>query len=314
VLFEQIDVTPDFAQALLDASENVTQRTLRKRRVELLAHDMSRGQFRLTHQPIAIDKDGQVIDGQHRLAAVIKSGKTVPMMIAYDVDASTFGIIDTGAARSPSDALKIAGMTDVNIKASAARLLLAYDIVKGTRQTLGSASKEFTSTDIQAVFDTPRADLIATGARVGYRVASALGRFGIKTWATVVWVLVAESKVGESTRAEFFERLADGALQQPGSPILALRRYVINDTGLMLAPGQDRPMYFIANTIKTLNDYLAQRERSTSVWKPGREDMPMIEVPDAKYLELAAEERERADRVEADRRYRARKRSKAGAR
>lgn len=307
--FEEIDIDPAFAQGLLESSRDVSQRTLVRRRVDQLAHDMSNGNFRLTHQPVAIDIDGQVIDGQHRLTAVVESGLTVRMLVAYDVDPTTFGVIDTGRARSPSDALKISGLTNVNVKASAARLLLAYELTKGTTSSLGATARLLTSSDVQAVFDdSERTDLIRSGEQVAQRLASAVGRYGIKTWAIVPYVIMAESEhIGEAVRSEFFERLTDGAMLSPGSAILAMRRWMINESGLMAARAHERPAAFIANTIKTLNDYTSQRERQTVLWRPGREPVPVVEPIDPQLLELAAEEREKLERQRAGVRYRAKK-------
>jgi hypothetical protein len=305
--FEQVEMTPELAQMLLDTSTDIQQRSVRKARVELFARDMREGNWQLTHQPIAIDADGRLIDGQHRCRAVVLSGVTVTMMIAHEADATTFGVIDTGSARMPSDALKIAGLTNVNIKASAARLLLAYDRIKGTRDRLGTAGKLVSSAEIQAVYHTERGERILAAETPAAYLAGQLGRYGIKTWGLVLHVLAQESELLPGTRAEFFERFADGAMLAPMSPILALRRYVINDTGLWTQPSQERPAYFLANAIRSLNDYTHGRERQAVMWRPGIQDMPTIELPDAKLLELDAEARERADHVKSNARSRQRK-------
>lgn len=82
-------------------------RRVRQTLVDALARDMRSGAFVATHQGIAFDTSGKLIDGQHRLHAIIKSGKTVNMMVTRDVPASAIGKIDNGATRSIGDAMKI---------------------------------------------------------------------------------------------------------------------------------------------------------------------------------------------------------------
>lgn len=82
-------------------------RRVRQTLVDALARDMRTGAFVATHQGIAFDTNGKLIDGQHRLHAIVASGKTVNMMVTRGVPASAIGKIDIGATRSISDAMKI---------------------------------------------------------------------------------------------------------------------------------------------------------------------------------------------------------------
>lgn len=295
--YEQIDIDPGFAQALLEASAEISQRTMIERRVAMFAADMTHGNWRLTHQAVAIDPDGRVLDGQHRLTAIVRSGVTVPMMVCTDADPATFGVIDTGKARTPSDALKIAGFGNVNMKASIARLVLTYDRVRGTRYSFATAARLVTSSEIQEMFleDLDRRDRILSSEAVASRIAVSLGRHGLRAWMGAAHVVAAESMVGESAVAEFFERVNDGAMLPVTSPILALRRYLVNDTGVGAAPAASRPGLTIATTVKALNDYTQGRDRTTMVFKDGREDFPVVVAPDPTLAEVAAEQREQVD-------------------
>ena len=57
--------------------------------------------WKRTHQGIAIAPDGTVLDGQHRLFAVQRSGCTVPMNVSYDYDQEIFTLLDCGVGMSP---------------------------------------------------------------------------------------------------------------------------------------------------------------------------------------------------------------------
>lgn len=107
--FEIIDVTPEKASEWLTHGPH-NPRPLKKFIIDKYAQDMRQGHWRLTHQGIAFNKDGQVIDGQHRLSAIIKSGKTAKMAVFRDVEEDNFDVMDIGALRTRSDILAIEGI------------------------------------------------------------------------------------------------------------------------------------------------------------------------------------------------------------
>lgn len=104
--FVLMQITPEIAKAFL--AGNTDNRKLAIRTVEVLARDMTNGGWRLTHQCIAISESGLLIDGQHRLSAVVSSGKTVPMYVAYyGGEEKAMGLpIDLHKKRSHTDILK----------------------------------------------------------------------------------------------------------------------------------------------------------------------------------------------------------------
>ncbi len=64
-------VTPRRAAEYLE--RNTANRPLSKRTVREFAEAMRRGEWRVTHQGIAFDTEGALVDGQHRLAAIIEA-------------------------------------------------------------------------------------------------------------------------------------------------------------------------------------------------------------------------------------------------
>lgn len=99
-------MTPERAKELLKTNEN--NRNLHANKIEKLMYDIRNGEWHLTHQPIAIDKFGKLIDGQHRLSAIVATGIDCEMMIAYNAEPSEK--IDVGASRKDKEALMMAGI------------------------------------------------------------------------------------------------------------------------------------------------------------------------------------------------------------
>lgn len=98
-------ITPQMARDYLVF--NGGNRAVRQRWVDYLAHCIKRGEWVVTHQGIAFSRDGRLLDGQHRLLAIIKADAPAPLMVTRGWDASAFEFIDNGKARSDSDRTSI---------------------------------------------------------------------------------------------------------------------------------------------------------------------------------------------------------------
>jgi len=106
-------IGPDLANELL--ARNTHNRPIRASHVAELAQDMRLGRWRLSHQGIAFDVHGRLMDGQHRLHAIVLAGVVVQMLVCTMVDAEANGVIDIQAKRSLADALALSGR-DFGIK------------------------------------------------------------------------------------------------------------------------------------------------------------------------------------------------------
>lgn len=112
VITRYLDVTPDMATRWLKA--NFGNRPVKQDVVAAYARDMVNGVWQPTHQGIAFSDEDKLIDGQHRLLAIVKCGKTVRMMVTFGIRAqiegqqmTTMDCVDRGATRSVADQLKI---------------------------------------------------------------------------------------------------------------------------------------------------------------------------------------------------------------
>jgi hypothetical protein len=267
---------------LLERSRNAgqKQRHLSERRVEKFANAMLKGQWHLTHQTIGLDSNGILIDGQHRLAAVVASDTVQQFLVVYESDPDTFDVIDTGAARSPSDSLAIAGYTNVNILAASARMLIAYEQIKGTKITLGSAGRVLTTADVMRMVESERGELLMASIGEGDALARGFGRNGAKTWLSAAVVLLMESDVPKDVAMEFLTKLRTGEMLAGGDPILAMRKWMMSDGGWISNSHSLRNQIGIAVFIKTVNAWLVKDTKKIAVFKPTVEVMPEIVVPE----------------------------------
>ena len=107
-----IAITPELAAYWLEKN-HCDNRKLRKDLVSEYAKDMECGRWILTHQGIAFDREGRLIDGQHRLAAVVKSGAVVQMAVTWNIPKDAFLFLDCGLRRRDSDRNAIAGYSTI---------------------------------------------------------------------------------------------------------------------------------------------------------------------------------------------------------
>lgn len=101
----EIFMTPQLATEMLN--RNHGNRRLRPAVVKQYATEMKAGMWRKTHQPIAVDNTGRLVDGQHRLTAVVQANWSGLVLIAtYDSPEETLQLpVDRGARRQAYDVL-----------------------------------------------------------------------------------------------------------------------------------------------------------------------------------------------------------------
>jgi hypothetical protein len=101
-------VTPAMAMDWLD-NANTSNRKVSDAHVQRLARDMASGEWKLTHEGIAFDPSGILLDGQHRLWAVVMSETPVEMHVWRNVTREALMAIDCGKSRSLCDVLRLGG-------------------------------------------------------------------------------------------------------------------------------------------------------------------------------------------------------------
>ena len=105
---QRVAVSPEIAWEWLENC-NTNNRRVNEKHVRRLARDMVEGNWVLTHEGIAFDKHGKLIDGQHRLWAITEADVTVDMYVWRNIDPNVRIAIDCGKSRSMADVLNIAG-------------------------------------------------------------------------------------------------------------------------------------------------------------------------------------------------------------
>ena len=106
-------ITPDMAREWLELNMK-NNRPVLKATVHSYARQMRNGTWSLTHQGIAFDEDGKLVDGQHRLSAIIEANIPVQMNVTRGVERKPGEIftIDMGRKRTYQNAVSMGGIED----------------------------------------------------------------------------------------------------------------------------------------------------------------------------------------------------------
>lgn len=129
------EVTPEVAKDILENHNNLN-RHRNKAHVKALLNNMKQGTWRFNGDTIRFDKDGELIDGQHRLAALVEFGNPLPMIVISGFDKDTLKTIDQEVKpRNLSDLFKIDGVKEGN---NVAAIISRYFVMKSSHTFIDS--------------------------------------------------------------------------------------------------------------------------------------------------------------------------------
>ncbi len=209
---EIVEVSPEMARELLEANNH--NRTMRKEYVRKLAAAMQRGEWTVNGEPVQIAKDGTLLNGQHRLNAVVESGVSVPLLIIRGLEISSQNTMDSGLRRNLSDVLALHGENETaNL---GAMLAMLYRYRKGHRLD-NSGRTAPTPTEALALLEAEPE--VKDGIPLARRVTR---EAGLRTSVAALLIyLFNEADSGEGDR--FFEALCEVDKEPAGSAVVALK-------------------------------------------------------------------------------------------
>jgi len=111
-------------------------------RVKYFVRLIKTGTFMCTHQGIALDNDGNILDGRHRLTAISESGCSTFMMVSKGVPIETMAVIDCNQPRTLLNRLSISGVQGVTPSHIAVLRILEYGITGASQAALGIEDAE----------------------------------------------------------------------------------------------------------------------------------------------------------------------------
>lgn len=219
--YRRLRVDPDMAQAILTG--NTDNRPIDQARVNKYAKQMAAGLWKENSaELVQIAEGGRLIDGQHRLKAIIQSGATVTMTVVDGCDASTFDVIDTGKTRTHNDVFAIAGLPRGT--APLARIVYLYDVL--TDKDWRSSKEANVSQTELLLWAEDKRDVLSTAAALGKLVNKAIKPLGTTAGAAMAILDLFGGVACETTFEVFYRPMIDLVGCDPGSPALLFYQFI----------------------------------------------------------------------------------------
>lgn len=260
-------ITPQVAAKYLLL--NTDNRPMHSTYVDYLSRQMQEGLWKEeSGESIKFSSEGVLLDGQHRLAALIKANKPLKFLVVRDIDKSVFTVLDTGKKRSASDSLYMQGETRGKLVASI--ISMALSIQAGVVRDNTKGRYKSTNTEISNIYKE-RAEYWQHVARVSdaYRKT-----FKILTATTYggFYHCFAQNNDEEKVKS-FFDKLCTGVGLEKSSPILLLRNRMIDESSSLQKSSN---MVIRALVIKAWNAYVNGEVLKILRWNAKVEEFPKI--------------------------------------
>jgi len=214
-----VKINPNLAKKILE--KNLSNRPLSKGNVKYLSKEITNDNWKFDGESIKLDSNGNLLDGQHRLDSIIKTGKTITCLILTGLKPSVFSVLDTGRKRTGSDALGVLGVENSTIVSSTIRLIHQFD--KGSYGEGGSISRSLSNQEIIDFYlENPEINNSSRfGASLYKKSNSEITPSLISTFHYLF------SQKNEEQAVEFLTKLCLGTNLETNSPITALRNKLI---------------------------------------------------------------------------------------
>lgn len=206
-----------------------------------MAKDMREGHWDTTHQGIAIATDGTLVDGQHRLMAVVESGVTVRMNVTFNAPKSQH--IDSGNSRSMANRVQ---MSDYDMSWTDKTILSAANLI-GRMFSGSNLSHEEDLTEWLAKY-RPQIEMVTSHIKRGSM--RGLSSAGI----TAAMIVAAMNDVPEAYIAKFLEVFYSGFTTNEAEHYAVMLRddLIRNNTS---KTGTQYAKYAFYRTANRLNQY-----------------------------------------------------------
>lgn len=206
-------VTPEMATEWL--AMNTDNRPVKQQVVDRYVRIIKAGLWSLNGESIKFGPGGRLLDGQHRLWAVVEAGMPITTLVMRNVPEEAFSTIDTGVKRTVGDTLFLHGEKNSNNLGAALGAawkldnLSSAELVRWGGTTPSTAELEIYLQDNPGIRDSLD------------KVASGLSHVMSASMAAALHY--AFGRRDKALADRFFEELASGAGLEATSPVFLLR-------------------------------------------------------------------------------------------
>lgn len=206
-------ITPEIAEKLL--LKNTRNRQVMQVHVMGLAEEMKAGRWKVNGDTICLNGD-VLIDGQHRLMAVVESKVTITTWVVRGIASDVFDTKDVGRRRSAADTLSVHG--EINCRNLAACLIFIDRYFTGR---LENRRHRYSNSEVEELLQKyPDARTVAQYA----------GRGGLLPPSVNRGLFYLFSQADKQQAAKFMEDAMNGVNLNSDDPVYRLRERLVQNS------------------------------------------------------------------------------------
>jgi hypothetical protein len=247
-----IYLTSEIAENLLQ--QNKGNRKLKKETLRIYVNDMKDGRWKENGEPIIIDINGVVKDGQHRLTACIKANYSFHIPLITGVDPDVMDTIDTGRNRSLGDVLQLNGYMHYTNAAALIKSIINYERGLKALSVKGLGHKRGITNSQGLDYMNKNSEMVINICKMASRLwtKQTFKTFGTTQIAFYAYVLTGGDL--ENIYIEDFIKELCGVIKQEGNAVAYVRKVATNaKTDKTSLDGN----YLLALVIKAWNSYVS---------------------------------------------------------
>lgn len=255
-----IQLTPELAELLLD--RNPANRKLSEQTAERYSYEIAGGRWTFNGEPLIVSDTGELNDGQHRCAAVIRAKRAIDAILIVGVARASRTTLDQGRTRTAADYLSMDGHVNTAVLAAAANY--AWQYRNRGMLVQGGANRATKSEVMNFIADNP-------GLKRSVAIHHAMKKSRLGGHAFLSFCHFAVGSVGKAEDVDqFFIALSEGVNLGVGSPVLYARNRIMGLSGA-------RDMNAKAELIFKAWNAWRRGERVEKIWLSGGV-LPVLEA------------------------------------
>jgi len=222
-------------------SRNTQNRKVKNRTLNSYISQMKSGKWKENGEPIIIDTNGVIKDGQHRLMAVAQTGFAFRVPVISGVNEDVMDTIDTGSNRSAADVLQLEGFKYASLMASLVKCILVGRVAESS-----SSALQTSNADILDFAEKNKTHLLEL-CNVATMIAS-LQIFKVLTPTTIAFNLYV---YGNTDKTIEFLKMITGTIRVPGSATdYVYKKLALSKSGDIRLTQGDKNLYIAKAYLK----------------------------------------------------------------
>jgi hypothetical protein len=205
-------ITPQMADRYMTL--NKSNRRIIKSHVDALVRDIKAGSFMLNYKGICFAEDGHLLNGQHRLRAVIEANSPIEALVLRNIDARAYETYDIQAKREV-DIRDLVEAREFELKQVKAAAVLVW---KDRHKDLPYGAKPTANEIRQLIDENPKLATFMAYGRQNRNLAPP---------AVLTYCAFKFDAQNHAAATEFLRKLANPAEMERGHPVMTLRQRLI---------------------------------------------------------------------------------------